>query len=114
MAQYAEVNSRKERESMKKAVLAAMMILCAAMACSAEPAKQAEVATAAQAQQQTLEQLNAQYIYLSGAKEVMTAQAKFANELVGSYTVQLEQIKAKIEAMQPKPPAEAKTDAKKK
>ena len=106
---------------MKKAVLVMLMILAMAMACSAEPAKSTGQAisdsgatNAQQPQQPTLEQLNAQYIYLSGAKEVMTAQAKFANELVGSYTVQLEQIKAKIEAMQPKPPTEAKPDAKKK
>src|SRR5574343_209927 len=104
---------------MKKVAIAVLMTLCMAMACSAEPAKQADTPQAEQqAQQQapTLEQLNAQFIYWTGAKEVMTQQAKAANEAVGAYTVQLEQIKAKIEAMQPKQeaPADKKEPAKKK
>lgn len=88
---------------MKKVAIAVLMTLCMAMACSAEPAKTADVPQAEQqAQQQapTLEQLNAQFIYWTGAKEVMTQQAKAANEAVGAYTVQLEKIKSQIDAMQ--------------
>lgn len=98
-------------------MFAVVMILAMSTACSAEPAKQSESTPKGQVQEQqqsTLEQLNAQYIYLSGAKEVMTQQAKAATDAVGAYTVQLEQIKAKIEAMQPKAQADAKPDAKKK
>src|SRR5574343_631847 len=79
---------------MKKVAIAVLMTLCMAMACSAEPAKQADTP---QAEQQT-------------------QQPKRASDAVGAYTVQLEQIKAKIEAMQPKQeaPADKKEPAKKK
>src|SRR5574343_203611 len=80
---------------MKKVAIAVLMTLCMAMACSAEPAKQADTPQAEQQAQQ---------------------QAKMESDAVGADTVQLEQIKAKLEAMQPKQeaPADKKEPAKKK
>src|SRR5574343_115754 len=80
------------------AILAILAILITPLASCADQGAQQQADTQAQ-QAPTLEQLNAQFIYWTGAKEVMTQQARAANEAVGAYTVQIDKIKSQIDAM---------------